>query len=28
VLDYVTGIPLDTVLGAIEASAIDAYGEQ
>jgi len=27
VLDYVTGIPLDTVLGAIEASAIDAYGE-
>lgn len=27
VLDYVCGIPLDTVLAAIEASAIDAYGE-
>lgn len=27
VLDYVSGIPLDTVLEAIEASAIDAYGE-
>jgi len=27
VLDYISGIPLDTVLAAIEASAIDAYGE-
>jgi alpha-glucoside transport system substrate-binding protein len=25
VLDYVSGIPLDTVLEAIEASAVDAY---
>ncbi len=27
VLDYISGIPLDTVLAAIEASAVDAYGE-
>ncbi len=27
VLDYISGIPLDTVLEAIEASAVDAYGE-
>jgi len=26
VLDYVSGVPLDTVLKAIEASAIEAYG--
>jgi alpha-glucoside transport system substrate-binding protein len=27
VLDYISGISLDTVLEAIEASAVDAYGE-
>jgi len=27
VLDYISGIPLDTVLEAIEASAVEAYGE-
>jgi len=27
VLDYISGIPLDTVLAAIEASAVEAYGE-
>jgi alpha-glucoside transport system substrate-binding protein len=27
VLDYISGIPLDTVLEAIEASAVDAYGK-
>jgi len=27
VLDYISGIPLDTVLESIEASAVDAYGQ-
>lgn len=27
VLDYISGIPLDTVLEAIEASAVEAYGK-
>ncbi len=27
ILDYISGIPLDTVLAAIEASAVAAYGE-
>ena len=27
VLDYISGIPLDTVLEAIEASAVEAYGD-
>ena len=27
VLDYISGISLDTVLEAIEASAVEAYGE-
>jgi alpha-glucoside transport system substrate-binding protein len=27
ILDYISGIPLDTVLEAIEASAVEAYDE-
>ena len=27
VLDYISGIPLDTVLEAIEASAVEAYAK-